>query len=119
MTLEEKAEIVVTPQLDPRVLGDSRDQGGRRHPRFRDAVSVCESAGSMASGRLFECFDLIWPCMAALMGWTWSLYFAQQMNPSIVGSSLRALGSFPVDLEGFSAQLDGRRPPSAHSLRLR
>ena len=40
MTLEEKAEIVVTPQLDLWVLGDSRDQGGRRHPRFRDAVAL-------------------------------------------------------------------------------
>ena len=35
MTLEEKAEIVVTPQLDLRVLRGSRDQGDRRHLRFR------------------------------------------------------------------------------------
>ena len=40
MTMEEKTDIVVTPQLDLRVLGDSRDQGGRRYPRFRDAVAL-------------------------------------------------------------------------------
>ena len=39
MTLEEKAEIVVTPQLDLRLLRDSRDLG-RRHLRFRDAVAL-------------------------------------------------------------------------------
>ena len=40
MTLEEKTEILVTPQLDLRVLGDSRDQGGRRYLRFRNAVAL-------------------------------------------------------------------------------
>ena len=40
MTLEKKTEIVVTPQLDLPVLGDRRDQGGRRHLRFRDAVAL-------------------------------------------------------------------------------
>ena len=40
MTLEEKTESVVTSQLDLRVLGDSRDQGGRRYLRFRDAVAL-------------------------------------------------------------------------------
>ena len=40
MTLEEKSEFVGTPQANLRVLGDSRDQGGRRHLRFRDAVAL-------------------------------------------------------------------------------
>ena len=40
MTFEEKTEIVVTTQLDLRVLGHSRDQGGRRYLRFRDAVAL-------------------------------------------------------------------------------
>ena len=39
MTLEEKAEIVMTLQLDFRVLGDKRDQGGC------DFCSVCSSFG--------------------------------------------------------------------------
>ena len=40
MTLGEKSEFVGTPQADLRVLGDSRDHGGRRHLRFRDAVAL-------------------------------------------------------------------------------
>ena len=40
MTMEEKAEFVGTPQLDLQVLGDNRDQGGRRYLRFRDAVAL-------------------------------------------------------------------------------
>ena len=42
MTLEEKAEIVVTPRLDLRVLRGSRDQGGRRHLRFWASSRVTE-----------------------------------------------------------------------------
>ena len=40
VTLEEKTEIVVTPQLELVALGGSRDQGGRRYLRFRDAVAL-------------------------------------------------------------------------------
>ena len=40
MTLEEEAEFVGTPQLDLRVLGDNRNQGGRRHRRLRNAVAL-------------------------------------------------------------------------------
>ena len=40
MTMEEKAEFVRTFELDLRVLGDNRNQGGRRYLRFQDAVAL-------------------------------------------------------------------------------
>ena len=63
----------------------------------------------VTSGRTADGLGLVWPGVAAApVNWTWSMYFAEHITSSIVGSSLGFLGSLSMHREGSSARLDGR-----------
>ena len=70
--------------------------------------SICMACGRFAVG-----LDLVWrqwvgrgPCVSP-----------SESPAPCVGTTLRTLGSFPMDREGCSARPDGILPP--HTLRLR